>query len=385
MSDRHLHFSDDRKPWVAEVTSSSSRGRWLSLQNSFYFVGQIIASGIAVPFGRGKTDWSWRVPLLIQLAPALINVAFVMFLPESPRWLFARGRKAEAARILAKYHSRDQDVNSPVVKLEMEELNDVVTVSSRDRRWWDFAQVFAGKINVPPGRQISWWNVSQQLKMRPNCYRFALCAIVSVWGQLSGNGLLSYFFPVILQQANIKDSNQQRNLLLVNSCISFVGAMTGSAVVDHLGRRSLMLFSSTVAILGMGIVGGVLSTPSGSDTIPEPRAKAGVAFLSEFLASAIADGSAIYGLFLFWLDSSARPVPDRSSSLRESCQRSLASRPPQQCSGTHQHLGPATMSPRHRIQDLFHFLWLRRPWSHSGLLACRGDKAAHSRRSHLCL
>lgn len=49
-------------------------------------VGQILASGISIPFGRTTSDWAWRSPILLQSAPAIINVAFVLLLPESPRW-----------------------------------------------------------------------------------------------------------------------------------------------------------------------------------------------------------------------------------------------------------------------------------------------------------
>ena len=302
MSEPALLEPDHSKPYLAEVTSSTSRGRWLALQNTFYYVGQILASGISIPFGRGSSDWAWRAPLLIQMAPAILNAAFVMFLPESPRWLFARGRKEEAARVLAKYHSATQDVNSPVVKIEMQEIEEIVTVSSRDRRWWDFAQLFTGKVEHARDENITRWNWSRQLKRRPNCYRFALCALIAVWGQLSGNGLstshlppflssatqremltvsVTYFFPVVLSQGGIKDPDDQRHLLLVNSCVSFVAAMAGTVTVDHLGRRTLLLFSSAASVVGMAIVGGVLSTQPGSDYIPTTRAKTGVAFLSE--------------------------------------------------------------------------------------------------------
>jgi hypothetical protein len=67
-----------------------------------------------------------------------------------------------------------------------------------------------------------------------NRYRFWLCAITSIWGQLSGNGLITYFLPVLLRQAGIVNEDRQRVLNLVNSVTSFIGALTGTALVDHL-------------------------------------------------------------------------------------------------------------------------------------------------------
>lgn len=73
-------------------------------------------------------------------------------------------------------------------------------------------------------------------RTRANGYRFWLCAITSIWGQLSGNGLITYFLPVLLGQAGITSEDRQRVLNLVNSITSFAGALTGTAVVDHVGR-----------------------------------------------------------------------------------------------------------------------------------------------------
>lgn len=47
----------------------------MGLLNSFYYIGQILASGIAVPMGRRPDEYSWRVPLYIQLGFPLINIA----------------------------------------------------------------------------------------------------------------------------------------------------------------------------------------------------------------------------------------------------------------------------------------------------------------------
>jgi hypothetical protein len=34
--------------------------------NSFYYIGQILASGITIPTGRYANDWSWRAPLYVS-------------------------------------------------------------------------------------------------------------------------------------------------------------------------------------------------------------------------------------------------------------------------------------------------------------------------------
>lgn len=49
----------------------------------------------------GQSEAAWRIPLAIQLVPAIILFAGCFFLPYSPRWLMLRGREEEALLTLA--------------------------------------------------------------------------------------------------------------------------------------------------------------------------------------------------------------------------------------------------------------------------------------------
>lgn len=231
----------------------------MGLLNSFYYVGQLIASGIAIPLGLRPDTWAWRSPILLQSAPAVINVIFVLLLPESPRWLYSRGHKERAVSILAKLHSRDMDPHSPLIQLEIQEIEANISLSGADKRWWDFRAIFNSAANR---------------------YRFGLCAIVSCWGQLSGNGLITYFLPILLQQAGIVDTNRQRVLNFVNSITSFVGALSGTAIVDKVGRRKLFLFAEISCMCGMAIVAGLLSDAGTQNAM---RANAGITFIFLFM------------------------------------------------------------------------------------------------------
>ncbi|EJU06504.1 general substrate transporter [Dacryopinax primogenitus] len=247
------------KSYLAEITSPSSRGRFMGLLNSFYYVGQIVASGIAVPTGRYNNDYSWRAPLFVQGIPAILNVAFVMFLPESPRWLYSRGHTDRAARILADLHSKERDVNSPLIQLELREIEEVISLNDATKHWWDFRPLFFTAASR---------------------YRIYLCIMVSVWGQLSGNGLITYYLTVLLNQAGITSPDRQRVLNFVNSITSFVGALSGTAIADHVGRRFLMLFGSWCCAAGMSIVAGLLSNTGPQSVM---RANAGVSFIFLFM------------------------------------------------------------------------------------------------------
>ena len=97
-------------------------------------------------------------------------MAGVLFLPESPRWLYTRGRQDEALSILARLHSRDNDINSPLIRYEIQEIEENISVEGADKRWYDFRPL---------------------VRTGADRYRFGLGIMVSCLGQLSGNGLIT--------------------------------------------------------------------------------------------------------------------------------------------------------------------------------------------------
>lgn len=138
--------------------------------SSPFDAGQILASGVAIPTGRIAGENSWRISLYVQAIPAFLNFATIWLCVESPRWLYAQGRKEEATQILARLHSRTGDVESPLIQYEIREIEEHISLEGTDKRFWDFRPLF---------RKAS------------DRYRFGLSLIVSVWGQLSGNGLIT--------------------------------------------------------------------------------------------------------------------------------------------------------------------------------------------------
>lgn len=86
--------------FLAEIAPGRRRGRLAgSLPNVMWLLGAVVAVGLAIVL-RGTTgNDTWRWLFGLAAVPALLVLAGRQILPESPRWLSARGRHDEAAAI----------------------------------------------------------------------------------------------------------------------------------------------------------------------------------------------------------------------------------------------------------------------------------------------
>lgn len=112
-----------------------------SMFNAFYGVGAVLGAGIVVRTIDIPSDWSWRLPSILQCLPSLIQVAFAFTVPESPRWLVSKDRSEEALQILIKYHA-EGDASNELPHLELAEIRKALELEneSRKRGWVELFQ-----------------------------------------------------------------------------------------------------------------------------------------------------------------------------------------------------------------------------------------------------
>jgi hypothetical protein len=125
--------------------------------------------------------------------PGLI-VLFAWFLPESPRWLYVKGRQDQAKATLARFHGNG-NAESEWVKLQLWEYETHLEMNGADKRWWDYRAVF---------------------KNRASWYRLASNCIVALFGQWAGNGMtLEFFFYSRYMMESYADLFENRCRLLL--------------------------------------------------------------------------------------------------------------------------------------------------------------------------
>lgn len=106
---------------ITELCHPRQRGKVTAVYNTMYYFGATLGGWITYATLRIPSDWSWRLPSLLQAAPSIFQLCLVLLLPESPRWLVAHNKPERALTILAKYHSNGNE-NDEGVQFEFAEI-----------------------------------------------------------------------------------------------------------------------------------------------------------------------------------------------------------------------------------------------------------------------
>lgn len=169
------------------------------------------------------------------------------------------GKREKAAQILAKYHGGGNPEH-PVVKLELHEFEQGIE-----------RQQSSGIFNFWP--LVSTHNAR---------WRFLMMAFMSVFAQLSGNSVLTYYLPSMYTLLGVTSTERRLLLTFMNSIVSCAGAVAGSATNDGIGRRTKLWVGSIVLA---GLFAGVTGFSSRFENKASPgpaMSNGGVAFIFLF-------------------------------------------------------------------------------------------------------
>ncbi|GFZ03282.1 inositol transporter 4 [Actinidia rufa] len=88
--------------YISEASPARIRGALVSTNGLLITGGQFLSYLINLAFTNAPGRWRWM--LGIAGVPALVQLALMVFLPESPRWLYRQNRVDEARDVLEKIY-----------------------------------------------------------------------------------------------------------------------------------------------------------------------------------------------------------------------------------------------------------------------------------------
>lgn len=206
--------------YIAEISPARFRGRLVAVTQFNIVLGILLAffsNYIITLFDLGALEWRWMFG--VEAFPAAAFFALLFLTPRSPRWLVARERLDEAARVLDRLGT-----DTGTVEEEIEEI----------RKSLEFEQDKATE------------RFFQRAYLKP----ILLAIAIAAFNQLSGINALMYYGPRIFSMAGAgKDAAMLQAVAVgFTNLIFTVLAMT---IIDHFGRKKLMLAGSIGYILSL--------------------------------------------------------------------------------------------------------------------------------------
>ena len=208
---------------VSETSTAQHRGGYLG----YVFIANYLGIAVAywLSFGLsfvdgGYSDVRWRFLLAFQCFPALLLLAGIKFLPDSPRYLASVGRLDDAREVLE--HVRGN--SGPEVQHEFLEIAAVAKGSQKSSPI-QFAKILAGK-GGKPGHHLG--------------RRAWLCLILQIMASWTGITAVTAYSPVLLSAAGY-DSLTQNGLAGGLSTVGIIGTIISAQIVDRLGRRTCLM------------------------------------------------------------------------------------------------------------------------------------------------
>ncbi|KAJ5634257.1 general substrate transporter [Penicillium herquei] len=219
-------FSAQPSPMlIAELAYPTHRGKYTSAYWTMYYLGSILSSWSTFGCQDLASTWSWRIPSLLQCGYPLIQLVFIFWVPESPRWLVAQGRLSEATSILKKYHAGQDDLAvrpSPLVEFELEEITTAIELErTMENTGWSLL------IATPGNRK-----------------RTIIAICVGGFAQWNGVAVISYYLTLVLDSIGITSSYTQTLINGFLQIFNFAASLMAAFLVDKLGRRTLFIWSA---------------------------------------------------------------------------------------------------------------------------------------------
>ena len=212
--------------WISELAPTHLRGRLVTLNVVFLTLGQLIA--YAVGAGFSHKHGGWRYTVSGGAIPALVSLASMVWLPESPRYDSRRGRQDRVMRTFQRIfpnaseeycRQRAEEVSQSLESMRLETAE--LPLHTRVLR------LFSGT----------------------NLRALALACGLQALQQLSGFNTLMYYSSKIFESVGFSEPEA---VSIIVSGINFLATLVALWFIDAIGRRRAMLY--TVPMMSLSLV-----------------------------------------------------------------------------------------------------------------------------------
>jgi MFS family permease len=230
--------------YLAECLGAANRGKGTGVFQWLLTLGIVLAALIGIYYSyrveavaRAANaltvftfkDQAWRRIFWVSLPPGLLFVLGSLFVAESPRWLFVRGKKEQAYAALLRSRTVAQ------ADIELEEMEETALA----------------KRSSTPGKQIK-----ESLLRRKYVIPFVLACVILACNTATGiNSIVAYNTNILLQ-SGLSDLLAHWGYVLF-TFVNFLMTIVGMMLIDRKGRKFLFILGTagiTASMIGVGLL-----------------------------------------------------------------------------------------------------------------------------------
>ena len=214
--------------YQSEISPPHNRGKLACIE----FTGNISGYAASVWVDYFCTyidsDYSWRIPLLMQCVMGGLLAFGSLIICESPRWLLDNDHDEEGIIVIAKFYGKG-DIHNEKARQEYREI----------------------KMNVLMQRQEGERSYADMFKRYKKRVFIAMSA--QAFAQLNGINVISYYAPLVFESAGWIG---RRAILMtgINSISYLASTIPPWYVVDRWGRRPILLGGAVAMIISLSLI-----------------------------------------------------------------------------------------------------------------------------------
>ena len=208
--------------YIAEISPAARRGQQVGLFQLNIVIGILLAylSNALIDLAITSTE-AWRWKFGVAALPALILLVMLQTVPQSPRWLIARGRRDDADRAMEKLSMTDDDLCSFATE--------------------------ARKI------KISWADYRKPI---------LLAILLALFNQLSGINAILYYLNDIFAAAGFSSLSANIQAVAIGVA-NLIATLFGLSLIDRIGRKQLLLTGSLGTLAALVAVAIIYTSGTG--------------------------------------------------------------------------------------------------------------------------
>ena len=215
--------------YTAEIAPARVRGRLVGLVQFNIVLGILVAylSNYIVAQIVHDPQIAWRWMLGVMVVPSVLFLVFLIAVPETPRWLMAKGHEEKAIAISRRLCNTVEESDE-----QIQEIRDQLASAGSQAT-------------------LSQFFTRRYFKV------IALAFFIAMFNQLSGINAILYYAPEVMKQAGA-DDNAALLMSVAVGLMNLIATMAALTVIDRIGRRSLMIVGSIGYLVSMGFLTAVM-------------------------------------------------------------------------------------------------------------------------------